>query len=1648
VRINIRRRRLHASLLLGVVSTVAAAAGIAAPVPATLQQYFPPTDATSAPNGSVSAQSTFKGAPGARNAHVRPQSSREKFVPEPDRTGTDTYIVRLHDLPVATYDGRIDGLASTKGKLNHTPGKHGKSNNNHGAEVSDYRQYLHAQQQAVLKLAQGKGIKNAIRHQFTDSLNAFTIDLTQKQAAALAQLPQVEGVQRAGERPMLTDRGPQFIGADQVWTGNTFPGGDYMGEGIIVGELDSGINTDHVSFAATGGDGYTVINPLGSGNYLGDCVATAALCNDKLIGVWSWPVITGTFAGKRPPSGEDYNGHGSHTASTAAGNIELNVPYMGPSPAGVGHGVPTPNFSFPQVSGVAPHANIIAYQVCYPTSGCPDEAILLATEQAITDGVDVINFSIGGSERFPWNDPIALAFLSARDAGIAVAAAAGNEGPNFFTLDHSAPWYIQVAAETHDRVLGSTKQTFALLGDATPGNTPPTLSASSFGGISGYGTDPTKTYNFKIPAAPLDPYCNTAFPAATFASTDIVVCKRGTVQRVAKAFNVQAGGAGGFVLTNNGSNGTPPDADDLSTDDVYPIPGVQLSRSSGSSLVTWIAKAGAHTAQIMANNITRTISPSSGNQLAAFSSRGPSNSYFGSLSPNVTAPGVNIFAAYADEHPFDDPTLAASRDWAVLSGTSMATPHVTGTMALVRQAHPDWTPAEVQSALEMTAKDIVKFNDQGSTSPLYAAGVYRAGNGQVDPQGAINAGLVMDETADNFTTANPENGGDVLQLNLPQLVNSFCPGVCSWVRTVRATRDGTWTASNNAPWIYERGVGDLWTENRVKLSVFPSTFTLNAGETQTLLLQADMTDVVYEQGGDSTRNTEQVELWSKLTFTSSDATVPVATWPISLNHDHGMLPRYLNLAAHRDLGGYRVPNVQLPAMNSVVYRSHGLAKANVETVTLSEDNNHQPWYTSGLVADAASTTMRWIKIPAGTSRLVTEVLQQVSTTADKTQFKQGHLKIWIGLDANNDGQPDYANETLCSSTTEEELNYCDIDNPDAGTYWVIFQDSRGVLSDDNGNNPSEVYQFATAVVPAGDAGNLAINGPASTTGNPVDLDVNWNLSQLALQTGDVAYGGFDVGAANAPGNVGFVPVKITRGIDDVTMTTSQTATKVGDVIDVTLHVNENDSGADRTFNLQSIMPSGLTVVPGSVTVSTAAQRGNLQVNGNTVTIAGTQPDSENWPHGYNVTTSDTDPLCRTPIYSTGANSTTGGHVGLYRKLGLKPTFGGLADANATQSQLINLGAFWDGGWSLYNNNAWHAYPSLVMSPQGWVNTDQLFGYTMYGQLQMPVQGSPYTEIVAPLWKGSINFSGFGSVLSADTLNTPLSINSLDPTQTTGMETAYASTTGDLIMEWVGAKTYHLDRTVSPATTTILDDHYDIDLIINKSARYGDGQYELMMTYDNINFGTQGTTQGQGSIGISGYTGPLDSFGPFYGFLGYQYAWNNLQSTLHNNLVVCYDYQGPESTQYDISMKVRVAETAVGTTQLLRWTSHVDGMPDRNIDATIAVSGTIKLSAIGNQVTAADTTLTGIPVIYVDTDGTPDTISVTGAHVTAVVNGNAPGSTFDLIPEPGFYGTTQVTVTVTDQNNPANHVSTTFTLTVTAPPPGTSETSIFKDGFNS
>ncbi|NQD35482.1 S8 family serine peptidase [Permianibacter sp. IMCC34836] len=1552
---------------------------------------------------------------GGVNQHIRPASAADKFTAEPDRSGEDTYIVRLHDQPVATYDGRIKGYAATSKRsvaLSEAQqstwdkwlqkGKAALNLTSDAQKASKrYKNYLLNKQQGVLKQALLLGITKPVRMQYTDAINGFSVKMTQQQAAAMAAMPEVAYVQRSQLYKLNTDEGPHFIGADQIWQGQSVTGLAHQGEGMLVGIIDTGINSDHVSFAAVGDDGYQHVNPRGAGNYLGDCATGfAAMCNDKLIGVWSWPVITGIYDNdefqapdwdpswmprvmKRPANGEDYNGHGSHTAGTVAGNVTHNAPMLGSS-IGDGDGVPT-GLTFAAVSGVAPHANIIAYQVCYPGGGgdpyygCMGEAILKAVDQAIQDGVDVINFSIGGSESFPWEDAAELAFLSAREAGISVAVSAGNSGSDGWSeimqsSDHTSPWLLSVAATTHDRVLDIPAKTLGSFSGGTdsmpditegrgisPGYSGPIVSAAAFG----------------------DELCENPFPAGTFNNGEIVVCKRGNNGRVEKANNVAAGGAGGFVLYNAIDWG---EGSDL-VNDVYPIPGVHIASWDGDSLIAWLGSGSGHVASISAAIPTRTIDSSAADLLADFSSRGPSSTYEGHLVPGIAAPGVDIFAPFADEHPFS--VAPFSRDWTVMSGTSMASPHVAGAMTLLRQEHPDWTPAEVQSALQMTAREVVSYQPYQGADPVPAS-TYRAGSGRIDVLAASNAGLVMDETASNFELANPRNGGDVKSLNLPELVNMHCRHNCVWLRTVKATRDGSWTVSAETD------------EYSVRLSSIPETFTLRAGESRTIQIRGEILDSQSAAG-----NAEQ-EVWGKVRLTPDDSSIPAAHWPVALKFDHGALPEALTIAGHRDQGNYRLSNLTLPKLNQVSYRGFGLTKAEVEDVTLPIDPD---WQSPIVDNDFQAAAIRLVQVPAGTLRLVVENIKNLGTTAEEN-WRRGDADIMIGFDSNGDGLPQWEDESICYSTTESEMDFCNINRPEPGQYWVVIHNFNTQMSD---QQTSDSYRIATAIVADAVSSDLQLSGPASTDGiNPAALDLTYDLQ--GADDGDVLYGALDIGSANTPGSVGMVPLKIARGVDDVSLKTSQTRARAGELIDVSLHVVENLTGADRRFDLATTLPSGLTLVPGSVKLQQALQS-SLTVTGNHIRVAGSQQNSEQWPADYRITTNRTDALCRTPDYGYYMDGTTsdGGYVDL-AMFGYAPDFGGhyTNEDNFTNYATLPLAAYWGDGMSLYNNpNV--SYPELMVSPQGWAAFDAAMIFEMHGHSKLPTWTAPDGKL-GVIWQGD-PWNNY-------TMGTPLG---WDGEQSAGMTVAY--THDEVVVEWDGARneTHELDLNTWERIWTELDDRYDAEMILNRHTRFEDGEFEVIMAYDDIDFGTQ---PGNGAIGLQGFTGPMTMFGPLDGPKGVTYAFNDLKAKLSDGLVVCYDYVGPESTQFDLRFQVRVNDDVGSQDQLIHFVSQVDGVSNVNVDQLITVNGNLSIGAIPNQTVVENTLLEGIAVLYSDNDSASNTVSVRGDHVTATMHGNEPGDEFDLMPAANFEGTTEVTVTVTDNDNPADSVSTSFMLTVT------------------
>ncbi|MEI2688249.1 MAG: S8 family serine peptidase [Anaerolineae bacterium] len=324
--------------------------------------------------------------------------------------GPAPYFVILSEPSVPNYTGGISGFRATN------PAAAGQTSLDlNSPEVQAYASHLEAQQTALIAdVAQVLGRAPEVAYQIQYALNAVVMVLSPAEAAMVAKLPGVAQVERDTIEQIDTDYGPTWIGANTVWDGTStggLPG--TKGEGVIIGVLDTGINMDHPSFADVGGDGFNHTNPFGSGNYKGLCASNPGqwVCNDKLVGYW---IYTGETA-------DDEDGHGSHTASTAGGNyLAAGTVSLGAYPYS------------PAISGVAPHANIIGYDVC-TTGGCSAAAMVNAMNQAILDGVHVINVSISISGN-TWTGAQQQGYLSVFNAGITPVRSAGNSGPGANTV--------------------------------------------------------------------------------------------------------------------------------------------------------------------------------------------------------------------------------------------------------------------------------------------------------------------------------------------------------------------------------------------------------------------------------------------------------------------------------------------------------------------------------------------------------------------------------------------------------------------------------------------------------------------------------------------------------------------------------------------------------------------------------------------------------------------------------------------------------------------------------------------------------------------------------------------------------------------------------------------------------------------------------------------------------------------------------------------------------------------------------------------------------------------------------------------------------------------------------------------------------------
>lgn len=573
-------------------------------------------------------------------------------------------------------------------------------------------------------------------HVYRTVFHGFSAKLTPSLARQLAKRPEVISVLPDRLRQLHTTRSPHFLGLSSTNPAGLLSESD-SGSNVVIGILDTGIWPERRSFHDDG------LGPIPS-SWRGECVEgenfTKAHCNKKIIGA---RYFVDGYEGRRGRintsdevrSARDTNGHGTHTASTAAGRAVRNASLFGYA-AGV-------------AVGVAPKARIAVYKICWQ-NGCMDSDILAAFDKAAEDGVNVISISVGGGAVPYFLDPMAIGAFGAMERGILVSASAGNEGPSKMTVTNVSPWMTAVGASTIDRKFPAD----LLLGDGRvisgaslysgphlPEKTYLPLiyggnASASWGGGGGGGV--------RRPGGFSSATCLAGSLDANAVRGKIVVCDRGGNSRVAKGEVVRKAGGAGVVVANISPIGEGIIADS------HLIPGLAVSESAGISIRNYINSSPNPMATMAFRGTRVGIKPAP--VVASFSARGPNIDSPYVLKPDVIAPGVNILAAWpAGASPTDLSVDARRTEFNVASGTSMSCPHVSGVAALLKGAHPDWSPAMIRSAMMTTA-----YSHDTAGKPLLdeksynVSTVWDFGAGHVDPQRAVDPGLVYDITAVDY----------------------------------------------------------------------------------------------------------------------------------------------------------------------------------------------------------------------------------------------------------------------------------------------------------------------------------------------------------------------------------------------------------------------------------------------------------------------------------------------------------------------------------------------------------------------------------------------------------------------------------------------------------------------------------------------------------------------------------------------------------------------------------------------------------------------------------------------------------------------------------------------------------------------------------
>ncbi len=970
--------------------------------------------------------------------------TEEVTHPTPVEGTPGHYIVVMKSDPLASYTGDVDGLQATK------PAE-GEQLEAQSPDAQRYVEHLETEQKT---LAQEVGVTPDVTYQVV--LNGFSAQLSGDQVDKLRASKDVYGVYPDFVRHPDAQTSTDFLGLgdDRKGRGGVWQqtgGVEKAGEGVVVGVIDTGIAPEHPSFAGKklkkqkkdnnrhkGREPYTdgefvFFDKSDGGQFQAAMVEgqgwDKSNYSSKLIGAqyFSAGAAAAGFDFQYDYlSPRDGDGHGSHTASTAAGNFKVKASVEG--------------VDFGTVSGVAPGSKVAAYKACYvgPDPAvttddiCAGSDLIAAIDKAVADGVDVINYSIGGGAASTVLAPEDIAFFNAAAAGVFVATSAGNDGPDPVTADHASPWYTTVAAST----IPTWEGTVTFDGFAQAGASVSVPFGQSVTGPSIYAGDAAAAAGAAqcLPGS-LDP---------AKVAGHIVVCDRGNNARAEKSQVVKDAGGIGMVLVN-----VPGGADSLDND-FHAVPTVHLASVHRAAVLAYVQGGVDRPITLVGENTTGVVTPVP--QIAGFSSRGPMLADGSDImKPDVAAPGVAILAA-TNNAPGEAPTFG------ILSGTSMASPHVAGLAAIYLGERPNAKPAEIKSALMTTAYDTVNADGSPNTDP------FQQGAGQVDPKRMLNPGLLyMNDVVDWMAflegkgladfPGDPIDGSD---LNVASFSIGSLASAQTVTRTVTATDKGTYTASVDVP--------------GVNVTVEPSTLKFDkAGQTATYTITFD-------------NQSAPVEQWAtgSLTWSSKKNTVrsPIAVFPVTAD-------------APAEVTGTGVDGTTTVEITPGIDGDLALQLSGLTPFTLLEDPDGR---VAGHSGDEASgdenKDVSWlVDVPAGTTLSRFDLDSSDDTGSD--------LDLTVYRVVSPDDLRYYESWQSATGSADEQIT---VVAPTAGTYLVV----ANVYAT---SAPMTWDMTYANVQPAGEGSFTATPNPiAAVRGEKTSYELSWTgLTAGTRYLGSVQY---------------------------------------------------------------------------------------------------------------------------------------------------------------------------------------------------------------------------------------------------------------------------------------------------------------------------------------------------------------------------------------------------------------------------------------------------------------------------------------------------------------------------------------------------------------